>query len=118
MKILLILALVAALQTYTATQINPANLVVGYSEIVGSGESRAANIGIRNDTKQPLKNVVVVVKMKFDMSNKGGIMQGERSEYVEVKSLAAGATHTATIKFHDKVVRLTSAQTESVIQKK
>jgi hypothetical protein len=92
--------------------------VVGYSEIVGSGENRAANIGFRNDSKQTLKNAVVTVKLTFDMTNKGGIMKGERSEMVEVKSLKPGATFTQAIKFNDKVVKLTSAVTESVIEKK
>lgn len=118
MKILVLLSLFAVLQTYTATQINPSELSVGFSEIVGSGESRAANIGIRNDTKQALKNVIVTVKLQFDINNKGSVMKGERTEFVEVKALKPGATFTATIKFNDKVMRLTSAAPESVIQKK
>lgn len=118
MKAFIILLLVAALQSYTPAAISPTSLSVGFSEIVGSGESRGANIGIRNDSKKNLKNVVVMVKMTFTMNNKGKSEQGERTEPVEIKEIKAGATSTHLIKFHDKVLRVTSTSVESVLEKK
>ncbi len=105
-------------QTFITAKISPAELIVGYSAIVGEGQARAANIAIRNDSKQTLKNVVVTVKIQFVQNVKGKSTPGENSEVFEIKELKPGATFQKSQYYAHQITKLTSAAVESVLQKK
>lgn len=115
---LLLLSTVSVWGQYSVAKVSPSDLSVGFSAIVGSGESRAANIGIQNNSKQSLKNIVVTVKIQFVQKVKGKDTPGEVSEFFEIKSLKPGATAEIKKHYADQVVRITSAVVESVLQKK
>jgi hypothetical protein len=105
-------------QSYSPSSVPTSSLSVGFSPIVGAGESRAANIGIRNEGKKPLKNIVVMVKIKFEQMVKGKTVAGESTENFTIKTLKPGATFETTKHYADQITKLTSAVVESVLDVK
>jgi hypothetical protein len=85
--------------------------------IQGQGATRHILVVIKNTSKKPLKNVVVMYTEKIKLVKGAKQWESENTELAEVKNLKSGEMHEHKQLINEAVVQVLSLKFSSIVQR-